>query len=385
MSWGWPMALLAGAAIGLAGCGKKDDPKNTAPSAPSAVIAPVDDSAARHDAAMPAPHLRAGELPPHGPDAAYSRTAQSMGTRISVTLWTDDEAAAAQATSAVFAEFDRVDRSMTTWLPDSDVSKINAAAGTRPVAVSAEVLGLLQKSLSIGRASDGAFDITVGAFRGLWKFDEDLDGSLPDPKAVAERRALVDYRDLIVDQAAGTAFLRRKGMSLTLGGIAKGYAVDRAVAILHDRGFVDFIVQAGGDLYVSGRRGDRPWRVGVRDPRGAPDDSFALIELENGTFSTSGDYERGLVKDGKRYHHLIDPKTGFPATRSRSVTVLAKDALTADVWSTALFIIGPAAGLPMVERMKDVEAVFVDDENEVHVSTGLKDRLKIVHPPTDGI
>jgi thiamine biosynthesis lipoprotein len=382
MTSAWPMALLAGTIIGLAGCGKKNDLEETAP---SAVIARVDDAAARHDAAVPAPHLRPDELPPHGPDSAYSRTAQAMGTRISVTLWTDDEVAAAQAASAVFAEFDRVDKSMTTWLPDSDVSKINAAAGTRPVEVSAEVLGLLQKSLSIGRASDGAFDITVGAFRGLWKFDQDLDGSLPTSKAVAERRALVDYRDLVVDQAAGTAFLRRKGMSITLGGIAKGYAVDRAVAILHDRGFVDFIVQAGGDLYVSGRRGDRPWRVGVRDPRGAPDDSFALIELENGTFSTSGDYERGLVKDGKRYHHLIDPKTGFPAARSRSVTVLAKDALTADVWSTALFILGPTAGLPMVERMKDVEAVFVDGDNQVHVTTGLKQRLKIVHPPTDGI
>lgn len=376
------MALLAGATIGLAGCGKKGDLEETAP---SSVIARVDDAAARGDAAAPASHLRPGELPPHGPDSAYSRTAQAMGTRISVTLWTDDEAAAAQAASAVFGEFDRVDKLMTTWRPDSDVSKINAAAGIEPIQVSAEVLGLLQKSVSIARASDGAFDITVGAFRGLWKFDQDFDGSLPAPEAVAERRALVDYRDLVVDQAAGTAFLRRKGMRITLGGIAKGYAVDRAVALLHDRGFVDFIVQAGGDLYVSGRRGDRPWRVGVRDPRGAPDDSFALIELENGTFSTSGDYERGLIKDGKRYHHLIDPKTGFPATRSRSVTVLAKDALTADVWSTALFIIGPVAGLPIVERMKDVEAVFVDRDNQVHITSGLKQRLKIVHPPTGGI
>lgn len=380
MNLGWSL-LLAGTAIALAGCGKKDDGKETAP---APVLTRIDDAAAR-DAAASDPHLRAGELPPHGPDAAYSRTAQAMGTKISVTIWTDDEAAAAQGASAVFAEFERVDRLMTTWLPDSDISKINQAAGKLPVAVSAEVMSLLEKALAISRASDGAFDITVGAFKGLWKFDEDLDGSLPAPEAVAARRSLVDYRDLLLDEAASTAFLKRAGMRITLGGIAKGYTVDRAVAMLHDRGFVDFIVQAGGDLYVAGRRGDRPWRVGVRDPRGAPDDSFALLEIENETFSTSGDYERGLVKDGVRYHHIIDPTTGFPSTRSRSVTVLAKDALTADVWSTALFIIGHERGIPMVEKMKDVEAVFVDADNAVHMTTGLKRRLKIVHPPTGGI
>jgi thiamine biosynthesis lipoprotein len=376
--------LLLAATAAWAGCGKKDDGKETAPA--TALTRLEDATAVRDssDAAVAEPHLRPDHIP-RGPDAAYSRTAEAMGTRISVTIWTDDEAAAARGASAVFAEFERVDKLMTTWLPDSDVSKLNAAAGVEPVKVAPELFGLLQKSLSISRATGGAFDITVGAFRGLWKFDQDLDGSLPSAAAVKERRNLVGYQDLVLDVDTGTAFLRRKGMGVTLGGIAKGYTVDRAVAMLHDRGFVDFIVQAGGDLYVAGRRGDRAWRVGVRDPRGAADDSFALIELENGTFSTSGDYERGLVKGGKRYHHIIDPSTGFPADRCRSVTVLAKDALTADVWSTALFIIGAKEGLPRVEAMKDVEAIFVDADNQVHLSSGLRGRLTMVHPPTDGV
>jgi thiamine biosynthesis lipoprotein len=367
-------ALLAAAAIALIGCGKKDDSGKR--SGPSEVPKDVLDRAADSDAAPP---RRATT------DSAYSRSEKAMGTRVSVTIWTDDEAGAARAASAVYDEFDRVNRLMSSWLPDSDVARINAAAGGEPVKVDPELVTVIQKALDIARATGGAFDITVGAFRGLWKFDQDLDGSIPKKPQVEERLALVGYQNVEVDPANQTVRLAKKGMRITLGGIAKGYAVDRAVALLHERNFVDFIVQAGGDLYVSGRKGDRAWRVGIRDPRGGPNDSFALLELENGTFSTSGDYERGLVIDGVRYHHILDPETGYPATRSRSVTVLAQDALTADVWSTSLFIIGADKGLPMVEKMAGVEAVFVDADNQVHMSSGLKGRLKIVHPPTDGI
>ncbi|WP_428264359.1 FAD:protein FMN transferase [Haliangium sp.] len=323
--------------------------------------------------------------PSPSPDHLIARSAQAMGTRITVTLWTDDEAAAARGAEAVFAEFKRVDRLMTSWLDDSDVSRINAAAGAVPVKVDPEVLAVIERAQEFSRVSGGAFDITVGAFRGLWKFDQDKDGTIPDPAAVEARRPLVRWRDVQINHRRGTVKLRRPGMRITLGGIAKGYAVDRAVAILRERGFVDFLIQAGGDLYVAGRKGDRRWRVGIRDPRGDQAASFAVAEIENRTFSTSGDYERSVIQDGVRYHHILDPATGRPATRSRSVTVMATDAVTADAWSTALFVMGHERGLALVEKNPDIEAVFVDADNQVHISSGLKDQVRVLRAPTPGI
>jgi len=161
--------------------------------------------------------------------------------------------------------------------------------------------------------------------------------------------------------------------------------VDRAVALMRARGLVDFIVQAGGDLYVSGRHGDRPWRVGIRDPRGPRDAFFAAADVEDHTFSTSGDYERFTIKDGRRYHHIIDPRTGYPATGARSVTIMAKDGITAEILSKTLFIWGPERGMKLIERLPDVEAVIVGTDNKVSVSSGLAGKLVLVHPPTDGI
>ena len=244
---------------------------------------------------------------------------------------------------------------------------------------------VIERAQAMAKSSGGSFDITVGAYRGLWKFDQDRDGSIPAPDAVRKRLPLVGYKGLVVDKKAKTVKLKKVGMRITLGGIAKGYAVDRAVALLHERGFVDFILQAGGDLYVAGLRGDRKWRVGIRDPRGTPDSTFAIAAIQNQTFSTSGDYERSVVKDGVRYHHILDPRTGRPATRCRSVTVMAKDALTADTWSTALFVMGVARGMKLVERDKGIEAVFVDSKNKVHTSSGLQGKVWIHKQPSAGI
>jgi thiamine biosynthesis lipoprotein len=319
------------------------------------------------------------------PDHKIVRTAKAMGTIIQVTFWSDDEAAVASGASAVFDEFERIDKLMTTWLDDSDVSKINAAAGGKAVEVSAEVIEVIERAQEVAKATDGAFDITVGAFKGLWKFDHDMDRTLPSAEDVAERKKLVNWKDVVVDAGNRTVRLKKKGMAITLGGIAKGYAVDRAMKLLHEAGFVDFILQAGGDMYVSGKKGSDNWVVGIRDPRGARDAVFALAKLENRTFSTSGDYERGFVKDGVRYHHILDPKTGEPARRCRSVTVMALDAFTADAWDTALFVLGVEKGMKLVEKLPDLEAVFVDDGNKIHVSSGLEDKLVIQRQPTAGI
>jgi thiamine biosynthesis lipoprotein len=172
-------------------------------------------------------------------------------------------------------------------------------------------------------------------------------------------------------------------MNVNLGGIGKGYTVDRARDILRRRGFHDFMIQFGGDMYVAGREGDRPWRLGIQDPRGPVNRIFAEMDLSDSTFSTSGDYERFFIKDGHRYHHIIDPATGEPAGQCRSVTLITGSATIADGLSKGVFILGPEAGMALIERLPDVQGVIVSAKNEVLVSAGLKGRLKVLAPPTD--
>lgn len=320
------------------------------------------------------------------PDRKLVYTGKAMGTIITVFFWTDEEAKAARGAEVVFDEMKRIDALMTTWTPDSEVSKINAAAGEKPVQVGEETFAVIARAQDVAKRTKGIFDITVGSFRGLWKFDEDMDGTLPDPAEVKKRLALVGYQHLVLDKAKRTVFLKKKGMSITLGGIAKGYAVDRATKLLHDRGFVHFMIQAGGDMYVSGKKGASPWMVAIRDPRGARDAMFATTPIEDRSFSTSGDYERGFVKNGVRYHHILDPRTGQPARASRSVTIRAKDAFTADAWSKVLFILGPKASLALMKREKlDFDAAWVDADNKLHVTKGLEPTLRILKQPTPGV
>jgi thiamine biosynthesis lipoprotein len=320
----------------------------------------------------------------HAPHAV-ARSGLAMGSSLTLMAWTADEDTANRAFDAVFAEFDRLDRLMSVWKADSDIVRLNAAAGDHPVPVSADTMAAMLAAQQASEWTHGKFDVTFGALSDLWKFDQDQDDTIPSRAAVQARLPLIDYRKLVLDPQAGTAFLERKGMRAHLGGIGKGYAVEKGVAILRKAGLSDFSVQAGGDLYVGGKRGDRPWRLGIADPR-APDGAvFARIELTDSTFSTSGDYERSFIKNGVRYHHIIDPQTGEPARLCRSVTIVAKSPLMADGLSTGVFLLGPDEGMALVERLPDVEAVIVDAHNQVHVSKGLKDRLEIVRPPTDGL
>jgi thiamine biosynthesis lipoprotein len=311
-----------------------------------------------------------------------------MGTNVTVWIWTGDERAAAQAAEAVFAEMKRLDKKMTTWEADSEVSQVNTAAGVKPVKVSDETYTVIERAIDISKRSKGVFDITIGAFKGVWKFDEDVDGTLPDPADVKKRLALVGWKDIALGGKDGqrTVFLKRKGMSITLGGIAKGYAVDRCVELLRKRGLNDFMIQAGGDMYIAGSKSGDPWMVAIRDPRGPANTFFATAPIENHSFSTSGDYERGFVKDGVRYHHILDPRTGQPARASRSVTIRAKNAFTADAWSKVMFILGPVASRDLIKREKltDFEAVWVDDKNQIVTTEGIRTVMKVLKEPTPG-
>jgi thiamine biosynthesis lipoprotein len=243
---------------------------------------------------------------------------------------------------------------------------------------------VLRTALQLSEWTNGKFDVTFGVLSGLWKFDyQNKDNTIPDHREVVRRLGLINFRDLLLDDAAGTAFLRREGMVAHLGGIGKGYAVDRAREILQARGFHDFMIQFGGDMYVSGHPGNRMWRLGIQDPRGPANKIFASLDLADSTFSTSGDYERFFLKDGRRYHHILDPATGEPAMGCRSVTIVTRSAAIADGLSKGVFILGPEAGMALIERLPDVEGVIVSANNKVLVSSGLERSLNLLAAPTD--
>jgi thiamine biosynthesis lipoprotein len=312
------------------------------------------------------------------------RSFASMGSELHLSVWTTDPTETASAFDMIEQEFRRLEDLMSNWRDGSNIQKLNAAAGDHPVPVASEIRELLRTANQISEWTNGKFDVTFGVMSGLWKFDyQNEDDTIPDSREVARRRKLINYRELKVDEQHGTAFLVREGMVANLGGIGKGYAVDRARNILQAAGFRNFMIQFGGDMYVAGNAGDRPWRLGIQDPRRTDNHIFATIELSDSTFSTSGDYERFFIKDGRRYHHIIDPATGEPSIGCRSVTIVGKSATIADGLSTGVFIMGPEAGMALIEKLPDVEGVIVSSKNEVLVSSGLKGRLMILAQPTD--
>lgn len=305
-----------------------------------------------------------------------------MGTEVSFAVMTDDEDGAERAIGAAFDEIKRVEDLMTTW-HESDITRVNDNAGVAPVKVSPETLEVIEMAQKTSKMSGGVFDISFYAMHGIWKFDEDMVKKVPTAAEIKKRLPLVDYRKIIVDHDKSTVFLQKKGMGISLGGIAKGYAVDRAVAILLRAGFPDAIVQAGGDLMCSGSKNGNPWVTGIRDPRGARGDVFARMMLINHAFSTAGDYERFFILDGKRYHHIIDPRTGYPATKSRSVTIYAPNAFLADAVDDAVFILGWQKGFEMLDKLDDVGAVVVDDKGKVHLSKRVVERVQVDYQPKD--
>ncbi|MFO0577828.1 MAG: FAD:protein FMN transferase [Polyangia bacterium] len=341
-------------------------------------------------ATAPAPAVPPGSAAATG--FYVTRSGTAMGTFVQVRAYLSGapspqrEAEVGPKLEMALAEIRRLERLMTTWQPDSEVSRINAAAGRAAVAVSPEVLDVVRRSLLYSQRSRGAFDISFYALRGLWRFDEDLTPELPDPAELRRRLSLIDWRQIWVDEKARTVRLGRAGMAINLGGIGKGYAVDAAVALLKKQGLPSGMVQAGGDLMLFGSKDGQPFMAGVRDPRSTdPGDYFAVCPVSDHAFSTAGDYERAFIKDGVRYHHILDPRTGQPARAARSVTVYAKDATTADGLDDAVLILGPTEGLRLIESFPDAGAIIVDKDNKVHISKRLQGLVKIVHPPTPGV
>jgi FAD:protein FMN transferase len=305
----------------------------------------------------------------------------AMGTHLAFAAYTNpcvSEAEAQAAFAAAIVEVKRIEALMTTWRPESELSRVNAEAGKQPVVVSDESLFVVERAQRMSELSAGTFDITFETLHGLWKFDEDLDPHPPTAAAIQLRLKDVGYKHVRVDREKKTLFIDNAGTKLSLGGIAKGYAVDKAAAVLAAAGLNSFFVQAGGDLYAKGKKPDgSDWTAGIRDPRGPAQKSFATISLSDHAFSTAGDYERSYVIAGKRYHHILDPRTGYPATACRSVTVWARTALVADELDDAVFILGPEKGLPLVEAAEGAGAVVVDASGKVWVSKRLEGKVRM--------
>ena len=310
------------------------------------------------------------------------RSYLSMGSQLTLSAWATDEARTREVFDQVHREFDRLENLLSVWKDGSDVVRLNKNAGITPVAVSPDTIEVLRIAAEAGELTRGKFDITFGALTDIWRFDHDQDNIVPDRELIEVRLKRIDYRAVRIDATAGTAFIDRPNVRVHLGGIGKGYAVDRAAALLKQHGLNDFMIQSGGDLYVAGSNGGAPWKLAIADPRGTHE-PFATLQMTDGTFSTSGDYERFFIKDGRRYHHLLDPDFGEPAGGCRSVTIVANRAVMADVLSTGVFIMGPDSGMKLIEQLPDVEGVIVTADNEVLISSGLRGRLEVLRPPTN--
>ncbi len=336
------------------------------------------------------PGLRKGGTP-GGDPRILNETRPYMGTlfRITVALRGDTKTEAGrqalatsrrnavEAVRQAFQEVVRVERLFSPYIAGTPVSRINKAAAKAPtkwVKVPQEVFNLIHRSVMLNRRSGGAFDITFGALAEVWK-PKNGKPHVPSPAVIRQALQKVGSRYLELDYDKTRVRLSRPGMEIGLGAIAKGYAVDQVVQILRANKLRDFIVDGGGDLYLSGKHPDRPWRVGIKDPR-KPREHFASFEVKDRAVVTSGDYERFFMIGGKRYHHILDPRTGYPAKGLMSVTVVAPKATLADALATATFVLGPKKGFDFLRRFADTECILVTTEGRVIISAGLRDKVK---------
>jgi thiamine biosynthesis lipoprotein len=290
-----------------------------------------------------------------------------MGTRIVVELWADDKEQGNAAIEAVLAEMRRVDEAMSTYKPTSELSIVNARAAQEPVKISSELFDLLSTSLEYSRITEGAFDITYASVGYMYDFRKHVH---PDEKQIAAALPGINYRHVELDPKNSTVHFTRPGTRVDLGGIGKGHAVDRGIAILQARGISHALVTAGGDSRIIGDRFGKPWVVGIRHPD-RKDEVIARIPLEDAALSTSGDYERYFDEGGVRYHHIIDPKTGHSASKVRSATIIGPTATRTDGLSKTAFVLGPEKAIEIYNRMDDIDAVLVTPEGKVLYTKGL--------------
>ena len=300
-----------------------------------------------------------------------------MGTEVSVWLWHEDEEEGQRLVDEVFYEASRINELMSTYIESSRISEVNRSAAEAPVYAGQELLTLVERALDISELTHGAFDITYDSVGQHYDFRE---RQRPDEATIGEELDRIDYRLVEVDRVASTIRFLREGVRINLGGIAKGYVVERGVDILRVAGVEHAIVSAGGDSRMLGDRRGRPFMIGIRDPR--QDGEVAIsVPLEDEAISTSGDYERYFDEDGIRYHHILKPSTGTPAEGVHSATVFGPDAVMTDALSTSVFVMGVDQGLRLVATLPDYESIVIDAQGQIYYSDGLMPAESRESPP----
>jgi thiamine biosynthesis lipoprotein len=354
-----------------------------------AAVAPVLTGAAPDDAGWAAgSSASAGSEPDAGAHAPglpqpgvlrHSRTVNGIPLQLLVMAQVDEADGVRASGDEAFHIFGRT--LVAIEGPGGALERLHKNAGLEPIAVDADAFAVLRDAVRIWTLADGAFDPTAGAYASLWPFGSSSLNHVPPPEELARRSPLVNCRQLVLDPAAQSAVLRTPGMRLALGDLPRGLALDKAMAWLREKGHGDAIMYAGGDLVVSGHKGGQRWMVGVQDPRGTG--HFAALPVSAGAVFTVGDYEQSFFDRGRRYHHVLDPRTGLPAKGVRSLTVVAQSGVEAAALSHAVFVMGPEKGMRFLERLPGIEAVMVDDRNRVLVTKGLANDIRY-RPPTDG-
>jgi thiamine biosynthesis lipoprotein len=301
------------------------------------------------------------------------KTEAIMGTDVTITVVAKSEAEGSASIDAAMAEVRRFDRMMSLYKDDSEITKINLAAGKHPVKVSPEMIEAVEAAARVSVLTNGAFDVTIGPLVVLWQMRL-KEGKIPSDREIEQVRPLVNYRNIIVDRKASTIFLKRPRMIMDLGGM-KGYIADRVKELLLKRGVDNAVIALAGDIWVLGRREDgKPWRIGVQHPR-EPKQTIAVLDLSDKYISTSGDYERYTIVEKKRYHHIIDPRTGKPSTGVISATLIGDPGALIDPLSKAPFILGPEEGLRILKKA-GAEAIIVDEQGKIYMTDGIKNFIE---------
>ncbi len=295
-----------------------------------------------------------------------------MGNRFELGVVADDEAWANARIDEGVAEIRRIERLLTTFRNDSQTQQINYYAGIRPVAVDREVFALIARAQRLSELTQGAFDLSYGSIdKSLWNFDQNMT-ALPSPEVAKKMVRLINYRNIILDEKKLTVFLAEKGMRIGFGGIGKGYGAEMAKRIMRQNGVASGVVNASGDLTTWGRRPDgSDWTIGLADPD-AKDQPFSYLTIIDMAVATSGDYEKFVMIDGRRYSHTINPKTGLPVTGLRSVTIISPNAELSDALATPVYVMGPRVGLNLIDQIKGVACVIIDEQNQVFCSRNIR-------------
>lgn len=291
-----------------------------------------------------------------------------MGNRFELSVVSDDEAWAEQRIDEGIAEIQRIERLLTTFSEDSQTNLVNRMAGVKPVVVDREVFELIRRSIKISELTQGAFDITYGSLdKRFWNFDTKMT-KLPDRDSARLSVSLINYRNVLLNANECSVFLKREGMRIGFGGIGKGYAADMAKQVMLRNGVVSGVVNASGDLTVWGSQPNgEAWTIGIADPNLA-DQAFSSFKISNASVATSGSYEKFAIVDGKRYSHTIDPKTGFPVSGIKSVTIITRSAELADAMATPITVMGVKVGLNLINQIKDIACIIITDDNVLHCS-----------------